>query len=270
MHIPVQSLDSSAFGDGAVLGCDFVGIVEKLGDKVSSLNVGDRMRGEIPELGAYAQYTVADEKICFKVPEQVDLNDAATVPLASATAWLALYSEGRLNIPRKQKDSSPVLIWGGSSSVGAYAIQLARINSIPIVTVCSPRHFDLCKSLGATHVFDYHHPDIVEKIKSAAPSIAHVLDCIGSESSSHTASQTVTEKGGVLCAVRPGKQFTDEIASHVKATDVLDWTWPASVADHNLGCELFKQIPGGLSAVPEGFQMHRDGKVSGFKLVYEL
>ena len=61
----------------------------------------------------------------------------------------------------------------------------------------------------------------------------------------------------------------------------------ASAADHKLGSELFEKIPrwlqngtlqtnnskvlsGGLSAVPEGFQMHRDGKISGFKLVYEL
>lgn len=61
----------------------------------------------------------------------------------------------------------------------------------------------------------------------------------------------------------------------------------ASIADHNLVCELFEKIPGwlvngvlktnvsqvlsgGLSAVPEGFQMHRDGKISGFKIVYNL
>jgi hypothetical protein len=61
----------------------------------------------------------------------------------------------------------------------------------------------------------------------------------------------------------------------------------ASAADHNLGSELFENIPswlqngtlqtnkskvlpGGLEAVKEGFQMHRDGKISGFKLVYEL
>ena len=61
----------------------------------------------------------------------------------------------------------------------------------------------------------------------------------------------------------------------------------ASVPDHTLGSELFQKIPqwlqdgklqtntskvlsSGLSAVPEGFQMHRDGKISGFKLVYEM
>ena len=41
----MQCLDSSAFGSGAVLGCDFVGIVEKLGDKVQSVKIGDRIAG---------------------------------------------------------------------------------------------------------------------------------------------------------------------------------------------------------------------------------
>jgi NADPH:quinone reductase-like Zn-dependent oxidoreductase len=108
--------------------------------------------------------------------------------------------------------------------VGACAIQLARAYSIPVVTVCSPLHFDLCRSLGAAHVFDYHDADVVEKIKSAAPFIAHAFDCIGSETSSDIASQTVTETGGVLCTVRPGKQFTDKAQSRVKVTDVLVWT----------------------------------------------
>ena len=89
-------------------------------------------------------------------------------------------------------------------------------------------------------MFDYHDAEVIAKIKSVAPTLAHVFDCIGSKSSSASASQTVSDKGGVLCTVRPGKQFTDEVASHVKVTDVLVWTvflkdhqykefkWPAS------------------------------------------
>ncbi|KAE9371146.1 zinc-binding dehydrogenase family oxidoreductase [Stipitochalara longipes BDJ] len=300
----VQSLDGNAFGNGAVLGCDFTGTVEKLGEKVTRVKVGDRIAGliwggEIPGLGAYSQYTVADEKICFKVPDKVSSADAATIPLAAGTAWLALYSENCLNISRTGKNATPILVWGGSSSVGHYAIQLARIYSIPVVTVCSSKHFDLCKKLGATHVFDYHDADVAQKIKSAVPNIQHVFDCIGNESSSATASQAVSEKGGALCTVRPGKVFTEKVESRVKVTDVLVWTvflkdhqykelkWPASNADHTLGSELFEKIPGwlqdgtlrpntskvlpgGLEAVNKGFQMHRDGKISGFKLVYEL
>jgi NADPH:quinone reductase-like Zn-dependent oxidoreductase len=108
--------------------------------------------------------------------------------------------------------------------VGAYTIPLARIYSIPVVIVCSPRNFELCKKLGAMHVFDYNDPDVAAKIKTAVPNSEHVFDCIGSENSSATASQAVSEKGGVLCTVRPGKVFTENVESRVKVTDVLVWT----------------------------------------------
>lgn len=221
--------------------------MEQLGDRVTTVKVGDRIAGliwggEVPGLGAYSQYTIADEKICFKVPDNISSAGAATVPLAAGTAWLALYSETCLNIPRTGKNATPILVWGGSckpqiprlsylpeshhfsASVGNYTIQLARIYSIPVVTVCSPKNFNLCKKLGATHVFDYRDADIIAKIKYAAPNIQHVFDTIGDETSSVTASQAVSEKGGVLCTVRPGKLFTEKVDSRVNVTDVLVWT----------------------------------------------
>ncbi|KFY27670.1 hypothetical protein V491_00787 [Pseudogymnoascus sp. VKM F-3775] len=300
----VQSLDTNAFGDGAVLGCDFTGTVEAMGNKVSSLKIGDTIAGlvwggEIKGLGAYSEYVFADEKICFKIPKTTRNNAAATVPLACATAWLALFSKGCLNLQRGTDNPTPVLIWGGSSSVGIYAIQLARIFSIPSVAICSPKHFEHCKSMGADYVFNYRDLDVVDKIKSQVPNIGHVFDCIGEGTSSTQASQAVCADGGLLCTVRPGKANTENVEKRVQVTDVLVWTaflkdhqyrefkWPASQADHDLSCELFQNIPGwlergklkpntvrvipgGLDAVKEGFQMHRDGQVSAFKIVYEL
>lgn len=86
----------NAFGEGAVLGCDFTGIVEEVGKSVTSVQVGDRIAGlvwggEVKGLGAFSELTIAEEKICFKVPESISSANAATVPLAAATAWLALF-----------------------------------------------------------------------------------------------------------------------------------------------------------------------------------
>jgi NADPH:quinone reductase-like Zn-dependent oxidoreductase len=53
--------------------------------------------GEVPGLGAYSQYTVADEKICFKVPEQISSAEAATIPLAAATAIFRDFFENSEN-----------------------------------------------------------------------------------------------------------------------------------------------------------------------------
>ncbi|OHE98291.1 hypothetical protein CORC01_06488 [Colletotrichum orchidophilum] len=300
----VQSLDSSAFGDGAVLGCDFVGTVEAVGDKCSKLSKGDLVAGliwggEIKGLGGYSEYTLADDNISFRVPKNISSEEAVTIPLASVTAWLALFSKECLAIPRESGEETSVLVWGGSSSVGLYAIQIATMQGFNVVTTCSPRHFELVKSLGAKHVFNYRDDDVIKSITRAAPGLKYVFDTIGNKSSSGQASQAIDESGGRLCTVRPGKANTEDVTKQTTVTDVLVWTaflkdhqyaefkWPASEEDHKLGTEFYEKLPGwieggqfkpnkpkvisgGLDGVDEGFQVYRDGAISGEKLVYKL
>ncbi|KAL2878273.1 hypothetical protein SGCOL_006525 [Colletotrichum sp. CLE4] len=300
----IQALDRNAFGEGAILGCDFVGTVEETGDQAHKLNRGDLVAGfvwggEVRGVGGYSEYTVADNNISFRVPKNITLEEAVTLPLASMTAWLALFSKGCLAIPRDSGHDTPVLIWGGSSIVGLYAIQIAALHGFKVITTCSANHFDLVKHLGARHVFDYHDDDVIDSIKQSAPGVEYVFDTIGNESSSGLASQTINEKGGGLCTVRPGKANTNEVPKRIKVTDVLVFTaflkdhrygkfhWPANEEDHKLGTEFFeklpgwvedykirparpKVIPGGLDGVTKGFQEYREGKVSANKLVYKL
>ncbi|KAL4907845.1 hypothetical protein BDW74DRAFT_189254 [Aspergillus multicolor] len=298
----VQSLDANAFGDDAVLGCDFVGVVEEVGAHVSRVKPGTVIAGliwggEIKGLGGYSKYTLADEKICFPIPDGLTPEHAVTVPLAACTALLALFSKDCLNIPKRSGET--VLIWGGSSSVGLYAIQIAKYYGLDVVATCSPRHHDLVKSLGVSHVFDYRDPSVAENIKTATGhGLKHVFDTIGNDSSSATASQAISEQGGGLCTVRPGKAFTENVAPQTKVTDVLVWTaflkehkygdfhWPPHTEDHELAAKFFEELPGllssgvirpntpkvveGLESVPEGFQEYRDGVISNYEIVYRI
>ncbi|KAJ5981178.1 hypothetical protein N7499_001809 [Penicillium canescens] len=299
----VQSLDGNAFGDGAVLGCDFVGECVELGSSVRRYKKGDILAGliwggEIKGLGAYSQYTLADERISFPLSSTVSPEHASTVPLAAATAWLALYSKGSLAIDREQDKGSSVLVWGGSSSVGLYAIQVASMYGMKVITTCSPKHADLVRSYGARHVFDYKDEDVVGKIKGVAPTLRYAFDTIGNTTSSPTASQALQDGVGNVCTVRPGKANTENVARGTHVTDVLVWTaflkdhaygtfkWPASKEDHELSSELFEKLPAwlekgtlkpshpksyqGLGSVPKGFQEYRDGKISAYKIVYTL
>lgn len=75
------------------------------------MNLTSRV-GEVKGLGAYAEYTVADERICYKVPSGITSAAASTVPLAAATAWLAMFSKECLGMDRKGGDT--ILVWGGS------------------------------------------------------------------------------------------------------------------------------------------------------------
>ena len=298
----VASFDNNAYGDGAVLGCDFCGTVEKLGVDVRRVKVGDRIAGFIwgggglKGIGAYAAHTVADENICFQVPEEMSSEAASTLSLALTTAWLALLSSHSLGMDRKKADGQ-ILIWGGASSVGQYAIQLARYFGFEFATTCTNRK--IVEELGAKHVFSYKSPDVIEEIKDTLPNIRYVFDTIGNERSSEQASKAVCEAGGVLTTVRPGKMFTYDVAPRVQVTDVIVWTTfgkefnfrnlhlPRRQEERDLACELYKKLPGllrtravrpnavrvidgGLNGVAHGFELHRAKLVSGHKLVYFL
>jgi len=150
--VDVQSFDPNAFGEGVVLGCDFAGTVEKVGADVKRVKVGDEISaftwgGEFKGIGGYATHSVADEKICCKIPRGVSVESASTISLALNTAYLAFFSSGCLNIDRAKGSGNEVLIWGGSSSVGLYSLQLAKIFGLNVATVCSPHNFDLVKSM---------------------------------------------------------------------------------------------------------------------------
>ncbi|KXH64070.1 hypothetical protein CSAL01_01317 [Colletotrichum salicis] len=271
------AFDVDAFGDGAVLGCDFVGTVTKAHPNVSKLQGGDRIAalvwgGEIKSVGSYSSYCIADERISFKVPSTIESPKACAVPLAANTAYLALFSEDCLGLSRDVSTiKPPVLIWGGSSVVGYFAIQLAKLHGYPVATTCSPRNFNYVKNAGATYVFDYNDVDVVTKLQTTLPTLSHVFDTIGNTTSSVTASATLNARPGALCTVRPGKANTEEIPSNIKVTDVFVFTafptahtyrglvhWPevrsrcadlsfpcpqVSMPSHLLSAELYEQLP---------------------------
>ncbi|KUJ06444.1 GroES-like protein [Mollisia scopiformis] len=277
----VQSFDGDAFGDGAVLGCDFAGVVEEVGPSVTQLKVGDKIAaliwgGEIEGLGAYSTYCVADERIAFKIPSGLDY----------ATA----------------NSGTSLLVWGGSSTVGAYTIQIAAMHGFNIVTTCSTRNFDVVKKHGAKHVFDYNDPDVVAKIAEAAPDLAYAFDCIGNSISSVMSARAMGDKkGGVICTVRPGKAFTEDVPSNVTVTDVLVFTaflkphtykkiyhWPTHQEDHELSREMYSKIRGwiqegkltpqkprdmgtlSVETLQRGMDLNRKGEVSNEKLCFQV
>ncbi|KAG5788073.1 hypothetical protein H9Q69_012856 [Fusarium xylarioides] len=289
------ALDVNAFGDGAVLGCDFAGKVVDAHSTVTRLKPGDNVAGfvwggEIKGLGAYSMYTIADERLSFKIPESINPAEASSVPLAANTAWLALFSDDCLAINASEK----------ATTVGYFAIQIAKLHNIEVATSCSPRNFDKMREIGATHVFDYNDEEIVSKIRSAVPNLQHVFDTVGNETSSATAARSISQPEGVLCTVRPGKANTQDVPSHVKVTDVFVFTafptehtyrgkahWPVKMNDHKLSADFHGQLEtllgnGSLkpspirlmgqlspSSVEKAMDLNRQGSISGEKLVFE-
>ncbi|KAI9367068.1 hypothetical protein BJX61DRAFT_547853, partial [Aspergillus egyptiacus] len=220
------ALDSNAFGDGALLGCDFAGTVVEVHSSVSRLRAGDKIAGFVWGGETKGMCTIADERLSFEISQRTSAAQACSVPLPANTAWLGLFSEDCLAFRRENSTKKPpLLIWGGNCY---FAIQLAKLHSIEVATTCSPKSFDKVRQAGASHVFDYHDPGVISKIKSALPDLGRVFDTIGNATSSTTAAEAIIsinrEAEAVLCTVRPGKANTHHVPSHVNVRDVFVFT----------------------------------------------
>ncbi|KAK7182438.1 zinc-binding dehydrogenase [Paraphaeosphaeria sporulosa] len=163
-----------------VFGNDVAGEVVQIGEQVTRLKVGDRVTGQAHSVdklfnnsayGGFQQYTILLERNTATIPETMSFESASVLPLAYATAAAGLFEKDQLNLEYPQLDAKAtgktVLVWGGSTSVGLSAIQLALAAGYEVISTSSPRNFDLLKSLGASEVFDYNDPKVVANVVMA-------------------------------------------------------------------------------------------------------
>lgn len=101
----------------------------------------------------------------------MSFDQAVVLPLALSTAASALYQKEHLALPYPTTTPKPtdktILVWGGSSSVGSAAIQLALASGFAVVTTTSPKNFEFVGSLGATTVMDYKSPALAQQLCQA-------------------------------------------------------------------------------------------------------
>lgn len=153
-------------------GDDISGVIAKVGAKVYEFKPGDRVAAfhrMFTESGSYAEYAIAPATTTFLLPPTVSFEAGATLPLASMTAALALYQHLGLPTPWNpvpKGEEFPVLIYGGSSAVGAYALKFAKLSNLnPIITVAGSG-IEFVKSLrAADYIVDYRGRNVPESIK---------------------------------------------------------------------------------------------------------
>lgn len=162
-----------------VLGSDVAGEVVEVGAAVTRFQVGDRVLGHAvgsdkdtnnPAEGAFQHHTVLLERMTAPIPAAMSYEDAAVLPLGVSTAASGLFQTTHLGLRHPSADATPtgetLLVWGGSTSVGSNAVQLAVAAGYEVVTTASPRNAAYVRGLGASEVFDHHSatvvPDIIE------------------------------------------------------------------------------------------------------------
>jgi NADPH:quinone reductase-like Zn-dependent oxidoreductase len=177
----------------ATLGGDFSGVVVQVGESVSGFKIGDKVYGQAIILnggsGSFAQFVVANAGNTALQPKQITFAEAASLPLAGASALQAV--EGHIQIKPDQK----ILIHGGAGGIGSIAVQIAKSIGAFVASTASAKDKDYVKSLGADKVIDFRK----EKFEDILKDYDAVFDTFSGDTT--TRSFKVLKKGGIIVSL---------------------------------------------------------------------
>ena len=163
-----------------VVGSDVAGEVAEVGSGVTRFAVGDRVvgyaagsdkqRNRAAE-GGFQKYVVLLAHMAAPIPDAMAFEQAAVLPLGLSTAACGLFQKDFLAMqaPSAAPDrmGKTLLVWGGSTSVGSNAIQLAVAAGYDVIATASPHNFAYVKRLGAREAFDYRSATVKADIVKA-------------------------------------------------------------------------------------------------------
>jgi len=141
-----------------ILGSEFAGEVEAVGENVSSYNVGDKVFGfDDSDFGSHAEYmSISEDKALTTIPKNMTYEQAA------ASTEGAFYAYNFINKVDLTSDKK-VLVNGASGGIGSAAIQLVKYFGANVTAVCNTKNIGLVKSLGADRVIDFTKEDFTKE-----------------------------------------------------------------------------------------------------------
>jgi NADPH:quinone reductase-like Zn-dependent oxidoreductase len=225
MKFPVRiffGLFMGGLGKNKILGHEFAGEVEAIGDGVTLFKPGDLVFASTGmRSGAHAEYIcVAEDSMVAIKPNNMTFEEAAAVPVGAHTA---LYILRKAKIQSGQK----VLIYGASGSVGSYALQLAKYWGAEVTGLCSTSNLEWVKDLGADLTIDYTKEDFTERDETYNV----IFDAVSKISASQC-KRLLNENGVFLSARTSTKEeaenlvFLRELIENGKLKAVIDRTYP--------------------------------------------
>ncbi|KZT00561.1 GroES-like protein [Laetiporus sulphureus 93-53] len=285
----------------AVLGLDIAGTVEELGEGVTGFAQGDRVlsQGTLGdnERSAFQQFALISADLTAKVPKNMLIEQLATIPLGLSTAAIGLFhytaKSGSVGLYPPWEEGGegryagrPIIIMGGSSSVGQFAIQLAKFAGFSrIMATSAVHHTDWLRTLGATHVVNRRlAPEVVRgemKRMSAGP-VEVIFDAVSEPDTQNLAYDMLAPGGVLLITGNPavdearlsqsnGKRIEQVYGNiHVPqnrelAVSLFSKLTPL-LEKRIIRSNRFKVVPGGLEGIIGGLEELKKG-VSNMKLV---
>jgi NADPH:quinone reductase-like Zn-dependent oxidoreductase len=156
-----------------ILGCEFAGTVEAVGDDVTSFEVGQKVFGyDGAHFGGHAEYlTIRESGLVALMPAGLSYEEAAPITEGAHYALSLIRASG---ITGGQK----VLVNGSTGAIGSAAVQLLKHIGANVTAVCDTKNLALVQSLGADRVIDYTHEDFTK----LNDQFDVVLDAVGKSS----------------------------------------------------------------------------------------
>lgn len=229
-----------------IQGRESSGIVSKLGRKVKDLSPGDEVflaSTSYRDLrtSTFQEYTVLDSRLIWKLPKNISLKHGAAIGVGLVTASSVMEEIGvdmfgarvedtnKDDIPLQDRDS--ILVWGGSSGVGSYIIQLCRVAGFKtIIAVSSLKHEGFLKGIGATHVLDrFKSLDELKKdIEVIVPQgLQTGVDVVGRETSDNVIQLLNVNKTDdsqltfVGVVSKPSKELSSDKLKNISCKEIL-------------------------------------------------
>jgi NADPH2:quinone reductase len=158
-------------------GLEIAGTIAEIGANVTRWKVGDKVCALVMG-GGYAEYCNVPEGQCLRVPENLSMVEAASLPETFFTVWTNVFDRGKLH------QGESLLVHGGSSGIGVAAIQMAKaLGSTVYVTAGSNTKCKFCEDLGATKAINYKTQNFAEVIQQLTNNkgVNMILDMIGGD-----------------------------------------------------------------------------------------
>ena len=245
-----------------VLGSDVAGEVVEVGPNETRLAVGDRVIGHATGLeksdaaakgGAFQLYVVLKSHMTSPIPSTLGFEQASVLPLGVSTAASGLFQQDHLGLALPvvgaEQRAETVVVWGGSTSVGANAIQLAVNAGYRVVATASRRNFDFVTGLGATGAVDYHDRDAVDQLAAMIGDepVAGVM-AIGVGSLKPTIELAGRLEGTRrVTAAQPGFLVAMQRRRAARVGVAVSAIWGGSLKDNEVGPAIYADfLPAGL------------------------
>jgi NADPH2:quinone reductase len=161
-----------------VLGFDLAGTVEAVGEGVEDFAADMKVFAQSDvgagKWGSYAEYACVRQDSVVPMPVGLSFTEAAAVPTPALAAWAGLFDDGALQAGQK------VLVHGGASAVGMFAIQFASVAGAEVIATCGADNLGYVQSLGCAQAIDYRAQNIRQAVQAWSPGgVDLVLDCVG-------------------------------------------------------------------------------------------